>query len=140
MTRTTLPTTPFLFDDERSALLARIAELEAAQAAPTFSGVDPLEVMAMLSPLAERIASQYPNAAEMVADGTISLVTAAMSAIPDHGCRCEGECAVAGEDFPAWEDWHDAIALVLRAMRGDETFPLDARQFLRIHARDEVFA
>lgn len=141
MTKRRAPTMPIVFwEDEREALRARIAELEAAQPVAVATGVDPLEVMALLDDLAQRMSDHtggWKNGQPATVGG---IVNAAIAAIPDHQCECEGECESDPDDRPGWDEWREGVGLVLRAMQGDETFPLDARQFLRKHASDEVFA
>lgn len=141
MPRTKAPTAPIVFwEDEREALRARIAELEAAQPAANVEGVDPLEVMVMFSRMAERMREHtggWKNGQPTSAEG---LFEAFVTSIRDHQCECEGECEGDPDDRPGWDEWREGVALVLRAMQGDETFPMDARQFLRKHASDEVFA
>lgn len=144
MPRTKAPTAPIVFwEDEREALRARIAELEAAQPAANVEGVDPLEVLALLSPVAERLREFYGGWAtgkwgNRKPSTPEELVRMFSDALPDHQCKCEGTCEAASDDSPEPWDWDEAVRLILR--QGEPGIDIDRLQFLRKHASDEVFA
>lgn len=131
------------WEDERASLQARIAELEAAQPVAVTEGVDPLDVLALLSPVAERLRQHYGGWAtgkwgNRKLDTPEDLVLAFIDALPDHQCKCDGECEGESDDAPSQDDWQDAVALILR--QGEPGHDIDRRQFLREHAPMEAWA